>query len=403
MENEVALQNKEHPENPLEGSKDEVSFQLPAPPSWKKLFSPKKGGAPRKNDIVFIAPTGEEISNRKQLEQYLKSHPGDITLSDFDWSTGETPRRSTRISEKAKATPPQEEPPKKRARKSPGSKKKEHNETEKSDGEKECKIKDAEMSEKDNAERENENSKDEEPNKEDETKRKELETAKGEEPKNEDEKTEKETETAKDEEPKKVDETKDREIEASKDEEANKEDIESKETEQKNATETKNGQLDTEDGKKVEDQSRENVPNQEVATAGEKVTLEVGQDKENGPETEAEKAIDSCCMKQEKPNLGTTKENGVAEQEKCRGTERPPASEGTITENKDTQKHDGKHEIQGENRGSENLSEVTAISNFVALPFMPNICLDKMGMVAADLVLLVSGFLEWSLAWWLLG
>lgn len=221
------------------------------------------------------------------------------------------------------------------------------------------------MSEKDNTEieKDNENSKDEEPNKEDETTQKELETAKGEEPKNEDEKEEKETETSKDEEPKKVDETKDREIETTKDEEANKEDVESKETEQKDATETKNGQLDTEDGKKGEDQSRENVPNQEVVTAGEKVTLEVGQDKEeNGPETEAEKPIDSCCMKQEKPTLGTSKENGVAEQGNCSGTERPPASEGTITENEDTQKHDGKHHMQGENRGNKNLSEVTAIS-----------------------------------------
>lgn len=386
MENEVALQNKEHPQNPVEGSKDEVSVQLPAPPSWKKLFSPKKGGAPRKNDIIFIAPTGEEISNKKQLEQYLKSHPGDISVSDFDWSTGETPRRSTRISEKAKATPPQEEPPRKRARKSPGSKKKENKETEKSEGVKETEIKDAEMSEKENAETEKEkNSKDEELNKEDETKQKELETAKGEEPKSEDEKKEKEIETAEDEEPKKEDETKDKEIETNKGEEAKKEDVESKETKQKNtageetlqdskedtgiknafgsATETNNGQLNTDDGKKVEDHGHENVQNQEVATAGAKVALEVGQDKgENGPQTESEKAIDSCCMKQKMANLGITKENGIADQENCRGTGRTPASEGTVTENEDTRKHNGKLDIQVENRGNENESEVTAIS-----------------------------------------
>ncbi|XP_038897995.1 methyl-CpG-binding domain-containing protein 11-like [Benincasa hispida] len=379
MENQLALQNKEHSQNPVEGSKDEASVQLPAPPSWKKLFLPKKGGAPRKNDIVFIAPTGEEISNKKQLEQYLKSHPGDVAVSDFDWSTGETPRRSTRISEKTKATPPQEEPPRKRARKSPGSKKKEHSETEKSEGVKETEIKGAEMSEKENAEteKEKENSKDEEPNKEDETKQKELETAKDEEPKNEGEKEEKEIETAKNEEPRKEDETKD--------EEAKKEDVKSKETEQKtttevetsqdnkentgienvpgDATETKNGQLDTEDDEKVEDRSYENVQNQEDVTAGEKVALEVGQDKgEKGPQTEAEKAIDSCCMKQEKANVGNTKENGVAEQENCSGTEKTPASEGMVTENEDTQKHGGKRDIQAESRGNENLSEVTAIS-----------------------------------------
>ncbi|KAI7986495.1 Methyl-CpG-binding domain-containing protein 10 [Camellia lanceoleosa] len=104
---------------------DVVSVELPAPPAWKKLFMPKKGGTPRKNEIVFIAPTGEEFNNRKQLEQYLKSHPGNPAVSEFDWGTGETPRRSARISEKVKATPPSTEsvPSKKRSRKSSGSKK----------------------------------------------------------------------------------------------------------------------------------------------------------------------------------------------------------------------------------------------------------------------------------------
>ncbi|XP_038895345.1 methyl-CpG-binding domain-containing protein 11-like [Benincasa hispida] len=100
-----------------------VSVELPAPATWKKLFIPKKSGTPRKSEIVFIAPTGEEIGNRKLLEQYLKLHPGGPAISEFDWSTGETPRRSARISEKVKATPPKEEPPKKRSRKSSGSKK----------------------------------------------------------------------------------------------------------------------------------------------------------------------------------------------------------------------------------------------------------------------------------------
>ncbi|KAG7973258.1 hypothetical protein I3843_07G218900 [Carya illinoinensis] len=39
-------------------------------------FCLKKGGTSRKNEIVFIAPTGEEINNKKQLEQFLKSHTG---------------------------------------------------------------------------------------------------------------------------------------------------------------------------------------------------------------------------------------------------------------------------------------------------------------------------------------
>lgn len=104
---------------------DVVSVELPAPPSWKKLFMPKKGGTPKRNEIVFIAPTGEEINNKKQLDQYLKSHPGNPVISEFDWGTGDTPRRSGRISAKAKATPPsaEDDAPKKRGRKSSGSKK----------------------------------------------------------------------------------------------------------------------------------------------------------------------------------------------------------------------------------------------------------------------------------------
>ncbi|XP_057538620.1 methyl-CpG-binding domain-containing protein 11-like isoform X2 [Amaranthus tricolor] len=89
------------------------------------LFFPKKGGTPRKSEIVFTAPTGEEIHNPRQLQQYLKSHPGGPPVSEFDWGTGETPRRSARISEKAKAAPPTpvSEPPKKKSRKSSASKK----------------------------------------------------------------------------------------------------------------------------------------------------------------------------------------------------------------------------------------------------------------------------------------
>ncbi|KAL3618356.1 hypothetical protein CASFOL_038677 [Castilleja foliolosa] len=120
---------------------DVVSVELPAPASWKKLYLPKNGGTPKKNEILFIAPTGEEISNRKQLEQYLKAHSGNPPISEFDWGTGETPRRSARISLKVKATPPskENEPLKKRAKKSSAKKKDKEPETENEE------VKDTEM------------------------------------------------------------------------------------------------------------------------------------------------------------------------------------------------------------------------------------------------------------------
>ncbi|KAJ4866723.1 Methyl-CpG-binding domain-containing protein 10 [Raphanus sativus] len=90
----------------MENTDELVSIELPAPASWKKLFYPKRAGTPRKTEIVFMAPTGEEISSRKQLEQYLKAHPGNPVISEFDWTTGESPRRSSRISQKVKATTP---------------------------------------------------------------------------------------------------------------------------------------------------------------------------------------------------------------------------------------------------------------------------------------------------------
>ncbi|KAL2462751.1 methyl-CpG-binding domain-containing protein 11-like [Forsythia ovata] len=133
---------------------DVVSVELPAPASWKKMRMTKKGGAPRKNEVVFIAPTGEEISSRKQLEQYLKSHTGNPAISEFDWGTGETPRRSARISEKVKATPPSKEtePPKKRGRKPSGTKKVKEMESgkEESEGKKDAEMQDAEVDEKKN-------------------------------------------------------------------------------------------------------------------------------------------------------------------------------------------------------------------------------------------------------------
>ncbi|WZZ29058.1 hypothetical protein YC2023_012459 [Brassica napus] len=116
---------------------ESVPVELPAPSSWKKLFFPNKVGSVKKTEIVFVAPTGEEISNRKQLDQYLKSHPGNPSITEFDWTTSGTPRRSARISDKkTKSTPsPDKEPPKKRGRtKSSGSKKDADEEGEKPEG-----------------------------------------------------------------------------------------------------------------------------------------------------------------------------------------------------------------------------------------------------------------------------
>jgi hypothetical protein len=51
-------------------------------------FTPRKSGTPRRNEVVFVSPTGEEIKSKRQLDQYLKSHPGGPSISEFDWSTG---------------------------------------------------------------------------------------------------------------------------------------------------------------------------------------------------------------------------------------------------------------------------------------------------------------------------
>ena len=116
---------------------------------------PKKGGTPKKNEIIFTAPTGEEISNKRQLEQYLKAKPGGPAVSEFDWGTGETPRRSARINEKTKAMPtPESEPPKKRGRKSSASKKdnKESETAPEGTETKDVHMDEAEKSEKENVE-----------------------------------------------------------------------------------------------------------------------------------------------------------------------------------------------------------------------------------------------------------
>ncbi|XP_055822708.1 methyl-CpG-binding domain-containing protein 11-like [Solanum dulcamara] len=130
-----------------------VSIELPAPAGWMKRFLPKTGGTPKKNEIVFTAPTGEDITTKKQLQQYLKSHPGGPPITEFDWGNGETPRRSTRISGKAKAAPLAAESvtPTKRSRKSSASKKdvKDKEEHEETEAAKDVNMPEAETHEKD--------------------------------------------------------------------------------------------------------------------------------------------------------------------------------------------------------------------------------------------------------------
>lgn len=114
------------------GREPEVNYvELPAPAGWKKKFTPKRTGRSKENEIVFIASTGEEIVSRKQLSQYLKSHPDSPPLHEFDWSrSGEKPRRSARISEKLKVVSPlQSEPQPKRKRSSRSSSKRRTNDT----------------------------------------------------------------------------------------------------------------------------------------------------------------------------------------------------------------------------------------------------------------------------------
>ncbi|WVZ59959.1 hypothetical protein U9M48_010040 [Paspalum notatum var. saurae] len=100
--------------------KEPSTTELPAPSAWtKKSFedmgrkqicikadivshlAPTRGG---KFEVIFVAPTGEEIKSKRQLTQYLKAHPGGPASSEFDWGTSDTPRRSARLSEKVKAT-----------------------------------------------------------------------------------------------------------------------------------------------------------------------------------------------------------------------------------------------------------------------------------------------------------
>lgn len=74
----------------------------PAPPGWKRKLVPRvgRGLTPTKTDVVYISPDGEEMKTKTQLQRYLRAHKGGPAVSEFNWSSGETPRRSGRITAK---------------------------------------------------------------------------------------------------------------------------------------------------------------------------------------------------------------------------------------------------------------------------------------------------------------
>jgi len=51
-------------------------------------FFTKKSGILKRKDVSFLAPDGEELRNKRQLDKYLKNHPGSLMASDFDWISG---------------------------------------------------------------------------------------------------------------------------------------------------------------------------------------------------------------------------------------------------------------------------------------------------------------------------
>ncbi|KDP37084.1 hypothetical protein JCGZ_06140 [Jatropha curcas] len=296
----------------MEAKEEVISVELPAPPAWKKMYLPKRAGTPRKSEIMFIAPTGEEINNRKQLEQYLKSHPGNPAISEFDWGTGETPRRSARISEKAKATPtPDKEPPKKRGRKSSGSKK-DNKETEstpeKGENEKEIQMQDAEGARKEDADS-----------------GKEKEVIK----ENQIEKVDKGEKTA---------ETKDPDTKM---EEAAQEEVNKNTKIQENTVEDKEMKNVNEEDKDKEENAVEVGPGDASASKVPQTELE----KENAP---GNKDI---------PDSATVEVNGGAQKESANGT--VPASEGEVKEKPEIQENDAKSSIPVDGKGKTIDGEIT--------------------------------------------
>eukprot|EP00249_Psilotum_nudum_P027751 c35821_g1_i1 orf=251-1291(+) len=89
-------------ESPLQDSPARGGDEVAVPLGWQRKLVPRKGkgNTPKKSDVVYVAPDGEEIKSKTQLQRYLKIHPGGPAVSEFNWSSGETPRRSARFTSK---------------------------------------------------------------------------------------------------------------------------------------------------------------------------------------------------------------------------------------------------------------------------------------------------------------
>ncbi|KAG0476457.1 hypothetical protein HPP92_012832 [Vanilla planifolia] len=98
-------------EKPEGEQEEDATVELPAPAGWSKKFTPKKVGTHKRKEIVFISPTGEEIRNKTQLGQYLRSHPGGPSSSEFNWGyENERPRKRQRTSSSKKGNKKKDDP-----------------------------------------------------------------------------------------------------------------------------------------------------------------------------------------------------------------------------------------------------------------------------------------------------
>eukprot|EP00249_Psilotum_nudum_P004536 c18055_g1_i1 orf=156-2045(+) len=79
-----------------------IEDEIAVPSGWQRKLVARKGRGqtPKSCDVVYVAPGGEEIKSRTHLQRYLKAHPGGPVVSEFNWSSGSTPRRSARLTSK---------------------------------------------------------------------------------------------------------------------------------------------------------------------------------------------------------------------------------------------------------------------------------------------------------------
>jgi hypothetical protein len=67
---------------------------------WRRRLVLRKGVKKQRRDVVYVAPDGTEVKNKKQLEKYLKKHPGGPLVSEFNWRSEMPTRLSRRLSNK---------------------------------------------------------------------------------------------------------------------------------------------------------------------------------------------------------------------------------------------------------------------------------------------------------------